>query len=225
MPQSPDFEPLLSDHLVIELSRGIAARYCGLLLRHLGAGVVTIDASGGASDERDPLDAGKKSITLDVALPDGAALLHRLAGRADVLVTDDALPLDYDELSRENPRLVLTSITPGSESDAAGYFVGLNAFAATLLPLVNLPVIGRGQRVEVDGLECLVAAALTVEQDRGAFWPRPSDAVAPLPPFRMEGAAPLSPPPSLGEHNNEVYGGLLCLTDEELARLRLEGIV
>ena len=155
-------EAILDELLVIDMSNGVAGAYCCLLFRYLGAEVVRVDRRG--RTEVLPymglqpavsflhLSAGKKSITLDASQPEGVALLLRLAEHGDVLVSDASLPagLDYPALSRQNPRLVLTRVTvPPSDNDGlfAEYFAGLNAFAATLLPLLNMAILGRGQQV------------------------------------------------------------------------------
>jgi crotonobetainyl-CoA:carnitine CoA-transferase CaiB-like acyl-CoA transferase len=45
-------------------------------------------------------------------------------------------------------------------------------------------------------------------------------------PFRLsDGAGPAQPAPLLGQHNDEVYGGLLGMTADEIAALRREGAV
>ncbi len=51
--------------------------------------------------------------------------------------------------------------------------------------------------------------------------------VAPNSPLRLHGAdaVPTRPSPALGEHNAEVYGGWLGLTDAEIAALRAEGVI
>lgn len=232
-------EALLEELLVIDLSRGVAGAYCGLLLCQLGAEVVKIEEPRrplGSTEvlpyERSCLDAGKKSITLNKARAEAAALLLRLAQRADVLVTDAALPsgLDYATLSRQNPRLVLTLITPPSSADGlfGGYFAGLNAFAATLLPLVNMSILGRGQQVEVDGAECLAAAAFVV--DSPGEWPQAEGETFAPRPFRAAGLSGQTrgPAPTVatpGEHNDEVYCSLLGLSGEEMARLRETAVI
>jgi crotonobetainyl-CoA:carnitine CoA-transferase CaiB-like acyl-CoA transferase len=232
-------EAILDELLVIDTSNGAAGGYCCLLFRYLGAEVVRVDRRGrtkvlpymGLQPAASflHLSAGKKSVTLDASQPEGAALLLRLAERADVLISDASLPagLDYPALSRQNPRLVLTRVTvPPSDNDDlfAEYFAGLNAFTATLLPLVNMAILGRGQQVEVDGEECLAAAAFVV--DGQGQWPHlDRDEAFPPPPFKVTGLAPLSPAPRPGEHNDEVYCGLLGLSGEELARLKEASVV
>jgi crotonobetainyl-CoA:carnitine CoA-transferase CaiB-like acyl-CoA transferase len=245
-------EALLDELLVIDASRGGGGGYCCLLFAQLGAEALKITApcnahgtgiAGGGRTEVLPyiesdayVDAGKKSITLDPSRPEGAALLQRLAGRADVLVSDGVLPpaLDYATLSAQNPRLILTRVTP-SKGDGlfADYFAGLNAFAATLLPLVNMAILGRGQEIEVDAAECLAAAAFLV--DGGEQWPQSEAGDAPPPPpFRVTGqaegpspAAPSAGEPRLpaGRHNDEVYCGLLGLSGEEMARLKEASVI
>ncbi len=59
----------------------------------------------------------KSALTLDMKSERGKALLKRLVTRADVLVenfrpgTMDKLGLGYDDLSKENPRLIYTAIS------------------------------------------------------------------------------------------------------------------
>jgi crotonobetainyl-CoA:carnitine CoA-transferase CaiB-like acyl-CoA transferase len=46
-------------------------------------------------------------------------------------------------------------------------------------------------------------------------------------PFRLPESpgGPAAPPPTLGEHNEEVYGALLGITGEDLEALRDEGVI
>ena len=228
-------EGLFDELLVVELSAGVAGAYCSLLFRHLGAEVVRVEtpAIDGGRTEVLPymshLSAGKKSITLDASTPESGDVLLGLAEHADILVADMPLPpgLDYAALSRQNPRLILTLITP-PEPDGDGlfaqYLTGLNAFAATMLPLVNMSILGRGQEVRIDGAECLAAATFAV--DAPGEWPSSEGGTTfPLPPFRLTGLTPLSPLSTPGEHNDEVYCGLLGLSGEELARFKEAGVI
>lgn len=119
---------LLDGIRVVEVADGCAAAFCGRLFARLGADVLLVERPRTGSEVRwhSPfLDdvpgaerggvflfagAGKRSMTLDIAAPDGDAILKRLLGRADLLIEDHgghvSLFADTDGLRRLNPRLV-----------------------------------------------------------------------------------------------------------------------
>jgi crotonobetainyl-CoA:carnitine CoA-transferase CaiB-like acyl-CoA transferase len=109
--------------------------FCGRLLGDLGADVIKIEKPGGdksrdmgpfyhdITDSEKSLywfafNANKRGITLDIEKPDGKDIFKRLVEKADVVIESfepgymERIGLSYDELSRINPRLVLTSISP-----------------------------------------------------------------------------------------------------------------
>jgi benzylsuccinate CoA-transferase BbsE subunit len=109
----------LSGYRVLDLTdeRGmLSAR----LLADMGAEVIRIEgparASGSTADFA-YLNAGKRSITLDLGPEPGREVFRRLVKTADVLVETFApgylssLGLGYDDLGKINPRLVMASIT------------------------------------------------------------------------------------------------------------------
>jgi crotonobetainyl-CoA:carnitine CoA-transferase CaiB-like acyl-CoA transferase len=51
--------------------------------------------------------------------------------------------------------------------------------------------------------------------------------VLPTSPLRLHGIAvtPATPSPSIGQHNEEVYGGWLGLDAAEIAALRADGVI
>ena len=125
----------LSDVRVVDLSGRVAGQFCTKMLAHCGAEVIKVEPPAGDAlrrrgpfpdDQPDPdasglflhLNAGKKSVTLDVTTPTGRRLLKRLLAQADVLVEShqpgelSQLGLGYDDLQDEFPDLVYTSITP-----------------------------------------------------------------------------------------------------------------
>src|SRR5581483_9158857 len=84
---------------VIEVAQIYAGPYCGLQLAHFGAEVIKIEppgegeflrmrppASHGANSNFLMLNAGKKSVALNLKDPRGRDLLMRLLETADVLV-------------------------------------------------------------------------------------------------------------------------------------------
>ncbi len=142
----------LDDILVLDLSRVLAGPWCTQNLADLGASVIKVEKPGEGDDTRkwgpiylkDPetgaradsayylaANRGKRSITVDMASEDGQQILRDLAAKADVVVENYKLGglkkygLDYDSLSKLNPRLVYCSITgfgqTGPYAPRAGY--------------------------------------------------------------------------------------------------------
>ena len=64
------------------------------------------------------LNANKRGVTLELATPTGRGILNELVAISDILVHNlhplemDRLGLEYENLRRSNPRLVMASITP-----------------------------------------------------------------------------------------------------------------
>ncbi|MDP4302463.1 CaiB/BaiF CoA transferase family protein [Leptothrix discophora] len=97
---------------------------CGMVLADLGAEVIKIEPPGGENTRR-LLGAGagffpmfnrnKKSIAIDLHVPEGAEVARRLAASADVVVenfkpgTMAKYGLDHASLSAVNPRLIYAS--------------------------------------------------------------------------------------------------------------------
>jgi len=136
---------------VLDLSRVLAGPWATQTLADLGAEVIKIERPGAGDDTRawgppfttradgTPGDAayflcanrGKKSVTLDIATPEGAEMVRKLAATYDVVVENfktgglKKYGLDYASLSAINPRLVYCSITgfgqDGPWAGRAGY--------------------------------------------------------------------------------------------------------
>ncbi|HEU5285637.1 MAG TPA: CaiB/BaiF CoA-transferase family protein [Sphingomicrobium sp.] len=134
---------------VLDLSRVLAGPWCTQLLGDLGADVIKIERPGAGDDTRHwgppwhgegegrvaayflAANRGKRSAAIDFATGEGAELVRRLAARCDVVVENfkvGALArfgLDAESLRRENPRLIVASITgfgqDGPYADRAGY--------------------------------------------------------------------------------------------------------
>ncbi|HZY60713.1 MAG TPA: CoA transferase, partial [Candidatus Binataceae bacterium] len=152
----------LSQLLVIEGGEGIAAAFAGRLLADLGAEVIKVEPPEGDITRRrgpfrgdfpDPensglflyLNAGKRGITLDLHTADGRGALHRLLGRAAVLLHNFApsergqLGLDGSTLSQAFPELIVATVSAyGGSGPRANYRAyELNAFHASGAGAVN----------------------------------------------------------------------------------------
>jgi crotonobetainyl-CoA:carnitine CoA-transferase CaiB-like acyl-CoA transferase len=126
----------LSDLKIIEVGELVSAPYCSKMLADMGAEVIKIERPGAGDrartrgpypkDEPHPeksglflyLNTNKKGVTLDIAKPEGMAILETLAKDADVLIHNvtppemDRVGITWDRMRRVNPNLVMTSIAP-----------------------------------------------------------------------------------------------------------------
>jgi crotonobetainyl-CoA:carnitine CoA-transferase CaiB-like acyl-CoA transferase len=128
----------LSHIRVLDLSRVLAGPWASQNLADLGAEVIKIERPGSGDDSRafgppwirdgqgaetkdsayfSSANRGKKSVTLNIALPEGQAIARELAGKCDVLIENykygdlARYGLGYEELRGRNPRLVYCSVT------------------------------------------------------------------------------------------------------------------
>lgn len=127
---TPDWPGPLAGLRVLDLSRVLAGPFLTQILGDLGAEVLKVEAPGHGDETRTfaphrdgeshyfvALNRQKKSLVIDLARPEGADLLRRLAARSDVLVENfrpgvmDRLGLGWDALSKLNPRLVYCAVS------------------------------------------------------------------------------------------------------------------
>src|SRR5437867_2494437 len=124
-------EAVLSDVVVIDLSRVLAGPYCTMILGDLGATVIKVEQPGKGDDTRHfgpPYIAGesayylglnrnKQSILLDFSKPEGKERLLKLVSTATVLVENfrpgslERQGLGYEALRTINPGLIYCSIS------------------------------------------------------------------------------------------------------------------
>ena len=137
---------------VLDLSRVLAGPWCTQNLADLGADVIKIERPGTGDDTRgwgppflqdaqgqDTAEAAyylgcnrnKRSLTCDIAQPEGQALIRELVQHCDVFIENFKVGdmarygLDYASLSALNPKLVYCSVTgfgqTGPYKERAGY--------------------------------------------------------------------------------------------------------
>ena len=150
MVQSSSQRPL-SGYRVLDLSRILAGPFCTMILGDQGAEVIKVERPGTGDDTRTwgpPFAGGesayylccnrnKKSVVVDLKSPAGVEVVKALASQSDVLVENftpgltKRFGVDYDTLSKINPRLVYASITAygqdGPYRDRPGYDMVLSA--------------------------------------------------------------------------------------------------
>ena len=118
---------------VLDLTRVLAGPTCTQMLGDLGAEIIEIERPEAGDDTRGfappfwpetresayflGVNRNKKSVTLDIAKPEGQAVIHRLLGHCDILVENfkvGALTkygLGWEQLRAKHPRLIYCSIT------------------------------------------------------------------------------------------------------------------
>jgi len=128
----------LSHIRVLDLSRVLAGPWASQNLADLGAEVIKVERPGIGDDSRafgppwirdgqgketkdsayfSSANRGKKSLTLNIAVPEGQAIARELAAKCDVLIENykygdlARYGLGFDDLRRLNPRLIYCSVT------------------------------------------------------------------------------------------------------------------
>ncbi|MFZ2219478.1 MAG: CaiB/BaiF CoA-transferase family protein [Rhodoferax sp.] len=157
-------QPGALSHLkVLDLSRVLAGPWCTQMLADLGADVIKVerpvvgddtrhwgppflkDAQGNDTDHATyftSCNRNKRSITIDMAKPEGQALIRQMALDSDILVENfkvgglASYGLDYASLKAINPRLIYCSITgfgqDGPYAERAGYDLMIQAMTGMM---------------------------------------------------------------------------------------------
>jgi crotonobetainyl-CoA:carnitine CoA-transferase CaiB-like acyl-CoA transferase len=119
----------LSDIRVLDFSTTIAGPHCARLLADMGADVIKVESPEGDLMRSRPvqregrgtmfgqLNAGKRSIVLDLKKPEAIATVKKLVAKVDIVLENyrpgvmKRLGLDYPELAKINPRIVYGAIS------------------------------------------------------------------------------------------------------------------
>jgi crotonobetainyl-CoA:carnitine CoA-transferase CaiB-like acyl-CoA transferase len=148
---------------VLDLSRVLAGPWCTQMLADLGADVVKVERPGAGDDTRHwgppflqdaqgqdtqqatyftACNRNKRSVAIEMAQPEGQALIRQMALQSDVLVENFKVGglaqygLDYASLKALNPRLIYCSITgfgqDGPYAPRAGYDLMIQAMSGMM---------------------------------------------------------------------------------------------
>jgi len=165
-PENPPTTPqagALSHLKVLDLSRVLAGPWSTQMLADLGADVIKVERPGAGDDTRHwgppflkdaqgndteqasyftACNRNKRAITLDIAQPEGQALIRQMALSSDILVENFKVGglahygLDYASLQALNPRLIYCSITgfgqTGPYAERAGYDLMIQAMSGMM---------------------------------------------------------------------------------------------
>ncbi len=135
---------LLSGYRALDLSSSMGA-FCGKMLRDLGMDVIKVEPPGGDGSRWEPpfakgqqdregslrfayLNAGKRSVTLDISKDLGRKILLDLVARSDIVLESfepgflEAHDLGYQHLIEKQNKLILVSVSGfGQEGPYAHY--------------------------------------------------------------------------------------------------------
>jgi CoA:oxalate CoA-transferase len=141
---------------VLDLTRVLAGPFCTMNLADLGAEVIKIEVPGRGDDSRSfapvmpsgdsgyfySVNRGKRSITLDLHMEEGAKVFLELAAKSDVVVenfspgTMDRFKTGYAQLKAANPKVILCSISgfgqTGPKASAPAYDIVAQALGGTM---------------------------------------------------------------------------------------------
>lgn len=133
---------------------------CGKILANFGVEVIKVERPGGdpgryrypfIGGEADPekgvywnsYNSDKKSITLDLETEQGREIFKDLVKQVDFVIESfdpgylDGLGLGYAELSKLNPRIVVTSITPFGQHTSRRNYRGGEMICAALCAIMD----------------------------------------------------------------------------------------
>ncbi len=144
----------LKDLRVIELGQLIAGPFCGQLMADHGAEVIKVEQPGTGDPMRDwgrtePLwwevvGRNKKSVTINLRIPEGQDLVKQLARKSDFLLenfrpgTMERWGLGWDELKAINPKLIMIRVSGYGQTGPYAHRAGYGGIGEAMGGLRNL---------------------------------------------------------------------------------------
>lgn len=152
---------------VLDFSHALAGPYCTMLLAQYGAEILKIEdpVSGDVGRSWGPpfigeeasyflgLNAGKRSLAIDLKKPEGLALCLDLAVHADILIenmrpgTMTRLGLGYEAVRTRNPRLIYCAISGYGQTGPARDDAAMDLIVQASSGLISTTGVEGGERV------------------------------------------------------------------------------
>jgi crotonobetainyl-CoA:carnitine CoA-transferase CaiB-like acyl-CoA transferase len=156
---------------VFDLTRVLAGPICVQMLADLGADVIKVEKPGSGDDTRGfappylpgtresayfaGANRNKRSVTLDIATPEGQAIALRLIAQSDILVENfkvgalSKFGLGYPELHERHPGLIYCSITGFGQTGPYAHRPGYDGLIQAMGGVMSLTGEPSGQPQKV----------------------------------------------------------------------------
>ena len=164
MTQKPNTGPLAGIK-VIELCHVMAGPACGVMLADMGADVIKVEKIPGGDETRRTvppkigdeaasflmMNRNKRGIGVNLKTEDGKRVLRRLLKDADVVTENyrrgvmERMGLGYEELKKENPRLIYCAISGFGRSGPYADRGGFDLIAQGMSGLMSITGEGPGR--------------------------------------------------------------------------------
>jgi len=152
---------------VLDFSHALAGPYCTMILAHYGADVYKIESPDGGEigrtwgppftgDEASyflGINAGKRSLAIDLKKPEGIALCLEMIERVDVLLenmrpgTMERLGLGYEVAKARNPRLIYCSVSGYGQTGPSRDEPAMDLILQASSGLISITGVEGGERV------------------------------------------------------------------------------
>ena len=173
----------LDDIKVLDLSEGVAGPLCAKILADFGAEALKIEPPEGDAARRMAPHSGnvchpekslvflfanlnKRGITLDLDDLEGRELLRRMARTADIIIESfkpgylASLGLDHAALARENPGLIMVSVTPFGQTGPYSTYEGEDIVTYAMSGVMSISGMADREPLKHGGFQSLYEGGL-----------------------------------------------------------------
>jgi crotonobetainyl-CoA:carnitine CoA-transferase CaiB-like acyl-CoA transferase len=166
----------LDDLKVLDLSQGVAGPICAKILGDFGADVIKVEPmAGDCARSMAPhfgkiphseksltyllANLNKRGVKLNLDDPEGRDLLRQMVRTTDIVVESfqpgylASLGLDYESLARENPRLIMVSITPFGQTGPYSHYKSEEIVTYALSGIMSISGAAEREPIKHGGMQ------------------------------------------------------------------------